>query len=337
MDESKIRIGIIGAGAVTQMGHIPAFKSNSKVELVALCDNDEEKLHFLSKKHNIAKSYTDYEKLISDSAIDGLVIATPNNLHLPMIRAGCNEKKHILCEKPLARNVEEASEICDIVNNSKGKFMMGLNNRFRPDVQILKKFMDEEFGDIFYAKTGWLQREELPKDTSWKSMLDSSGGGALLNLGIHLLDEALWLLGCRKVDRVIGSAHFLSEKRDVEDSAIALLSMEDNITLTIEVSWTLLFDKDFTYFNVFASNGSALLNPMKIYKRMHGEIVNVTPQVDASKNAFKHSFHLQAEHFVESIWKDIDPIFRVEEGVEMAKIVDAIYISAREKKEIDIG
>jgi predicted dehydrogenase len=237
---------------------------------------------------------------------------------------------------PLARNVDEAIQIADSVNKSSVKFMMALNHRFRPDVQILKKFIEGELGNVFYAKTGWLQREAFPDESSWKDLLETSGGGALLNLGVHLLDEALWLLGCRKVKRVSGSAHFLTEKQEVEDSAIALLSMEDDITLSMEVSWTLLFDKDFTFFNIFGENGSALLNPLKIYKRMQGEIVNVTPRVDAAKNAFKVSFQLQAEHFLESLRKGKDPIFRVEEGLEIARIIDAIYQSARKKKEIKI-
>jgi len=336
MNESRIRVGVIGSGAVTQTGHIPAFKSASKAELVALCDEDNEKLKFLSKKHRIPKTFTDYEKLVNDKAVDAVVIASPNYLHLPMVGAACSAGKHILCEKPLARNTDEALKICEMVKGAKGRFMLGLNNRFRPDVQILKKFIDVEIGKIFYAKTGWLQREGIPDATSWKNLRKTSGGGALLNLGVPLLDQALWLLGCRKVRRVAGSAHFLSKKREVEDSAIVLLQMEDEITLTIEVSWTLLFEKDFTYFNVFGDNGSALLNPLKIYKRMHGEIVNVTPSVEASKNAFKLSFHLQAEHFVESIRKGKDPIFRAEEGLEMARIIDAIYKSARKKKETQV-
>jgi predicted dehydrogenase len=336
MRESKIRVGIIGAGAVTQMGHIPAFKSNAKSEFVALCDTDDEKLWLLAKKHKIPKAYKDYEKLISDKAVDVVVIAAPPYVHLQMVKAACEEKKDILCEVPLARSVEEATQIAETVNKSKVKFMMGLNHRFRPDVQILKKFIEGELGKVFYVKTGWLQREAFPDESSWKHLLEASGGGALLNLGVHLLDEALWLLSCRKVKRVTGSAHFLTAKKEVEDSAIALLSMEDDITLSMEVSWTLLFDKDFTFFNIFGENGSALLNPLKIYKRMQGEIVNVTPRVDAAKNAFKVSFELQAEHFLESLRKDRDPIFRVEEGLEISRIIDAIYRSARKKKEIKI-
>jgi predicted dehydrogenase len=336
MRESKIRVGIIGAGAVTQMGHIPAFRSNAKSEFVALCDTDEEKLWLLAKKHKIPKAYKDYEKLVSDKAVDVVVIAAPPYVHLQMIEAACSEHKHVLCEKPLARNADEAKKIAEIVNGSSIKFMMALNHRFRPDVQILKKFIEGELGRIFYAKTGWLQREALSDESSWKRLLDTFGGGVLLNLGVHLLDEALWLLGCRKVQRVTGSAHFLTERKEVEDSAIALLAMEDGITFSMEVSWTLLFDKDFTFFNIFGKNGSALLNPLKIYKRMQGEIVNVTPRVDAAKNAFKVSFQLQAEHFLESLRKDRDPIFRVEEGLEIARIIDAIYQSAREKKEIKI-
>ena len=336
MDESKLTIGIIGAGAVSQVGHIPAFKSVSKAELVGLCDEDEEKLIFLAKKYKIPKTFTNYEKILNDKNIDAVVVATPNYLHLPVITAACEAKKDILCEKPLARNGTEASKICDIVNKTGVKFMLGLNNRFRPDVQILKKFIEGELGDVFYAKTGWLQRGGLPENSSWREVLNSSGGGALLNLGVHLLDQALWLLGCRKVKSVVGSAHFLSKQHKVEDSAIALLTMEDDITLTIEVSWTLLFDKDFTYFNIFGNNGSALLNPLKIYKKMHGEVVNVTPSVNITKNAFKLSFLLQTEHFVESIRKGKDPIFHVEEGLEIAKIIDAIYKSARKRKEIKL-
>jgi predicted dehydrogenase len=336
MHESRIRVGLIGAGAITQMGHIPAIKSNNKAEFVALCDTDDEKLWLLAKKYKIPKAYKDYEKLVSDKEIDAVFITAPPSVHLPMIEAACRENKDILCEKPLARDSEEAKKIVDVVNSSKVKFMMGLNNRFRPEVQILKKFIEGELGSIFYAKTGWLQRESFPDEPSWKKILETYGGGVLLNLGVHLLDEALWLLGCRKVKSVVGSAHFLTKKKEVEDSAIALLNMEDDITLTIEVSWTLLFDKDFTFFNIFGDNGSALLNPLKIYKRMQGEIVNVTPRLESSKNTFKLSFRLQAEHFFESVRKGKDPIFRVEEGLEIARIIDAIYKSARKKKEITI-
>jgi len=133
MDESKIRIGIIGAGAITQMGHIPAFKSVSHSEIVALCDEDEEKLKFLTEKHEIPKAYTDYEKIVADKAVDALVIATPNHMHLPMIKAACSAGKHILCEKPLSRTAEEAKEICKMANESKIKFMLGCRGRIFPN------------------------------------------------------------------------------------------------------------------------------------------------------------------------------------------------------------
>ncbi len=334
--KGMINIGIVGCGAHAQIAHIPVFKKNRDCNLLAICDSDVRKLDMLGLKYNIPKRYQDFQELLEDKEIDALIISTPNYLHAPMTISAIKYGKDVLCENPMAINLKEALEIKKALNGTKRKLALALTGRFRPDVQTLKKFIAEgELGDIYYLKAGWLigTREWILPE--WRRDVLKSGGGAFLTLGTQILGISTYLLEEKEPSTIFASVHKKESAAEVEDTAMGIINFSDGTLLTIEVSWSLLFEKDFLYCNVFGKKGAALLNPLKVQKELHNELVNVTP-TNLPRNLYKIACELQAQFFIDSVQKNHQPPFGIEEGVLIARITDAFYDSARKQKLVKI-
>ena len=156
--------------------------------------------------------------------------------------------------------------------------VIGMNYRFRDDAMILKGFMEKgEIGKPFYVKTGWLRHWSRPKLQNWLTDSKISGGGVLMDMGIQLIDLSLWLLGTPKVKNVRAYSYNLFMEGDVEDSALAVIETVNDEAITVEVSWRMHLEKDMNYAHVFGKEGSAFMNPLRLYKELHGNLVNVTP------------------------------------------------------------
>jgi len=330
----KVRVGIIGAGSIAQMAHIPSFNKAKNCELVALADRDERKLKHLGDRYGIPLLFTDYQRLIR-SNLDAVVICTPTYLHVPMALEALEYGKHVFSEKPLALSAPSAEELVSAVARSDRLLMVGLNYRFRPDAQVLKRLIDEnELGSIYYMKAGWLQRMTHSVMDSWKYKRKRAGGGALLNLAVHMIELILWFAERKEVVAVDSLVYKKMEEEEVEDSAFVLLKFDDDSSATVEVSWTLVHEKDLTYLNVFGTEGAALLYPLRIHKLMLGNPVNVTPRLRSVGNPFKVSYDLQASHFIECIRRGSRPFTGVEDGLRIARIIDAAYESSKQKREV---
>src|SRR5262249_3939079 len=155
-------------------------------------------------------------------------------LHAPIGTAALEAEKHVLCERPLARSAQEAEAMQEAAKKADRVLMCCVQHRFRPDAQLLKKFVDKgDLGSVFFAKAGWLrQRAEWDSD-EWRAQKRESGGGVVLDLGFQMLDLSLWVLGGPKVQAVTASVH-RTKKDDVEDSATAFFRLESGATLTLE-------------------------------------------------------------------------------------------------------
>jgi predicted dehydrogenase len=332
----KLKIGLIGCGAHAQIAHLPFLKKNSRCDLIAICDTDPRKLNHLGSKYSIQKKYQDFQEIVEDKEIEALVIATPSYLHAPMTVTAMRYGKDVLCETPMSVDLKEAREMVRVSKNTKRKLILAMNNRLRQDVQILKKFIREgELGDIYYAKAGWLigTREWILSPGRLESM--SKGGGAFLSLGVHLLDIALFLLANKKAKTIFASVHKKEPDANVEDTAMCTINFADETLLTIEVGWSLLFEKDFLYCNVFGNKGAALLNPMKVQKELHNELFNVTPTI-AHRKIYRTSYELQSEYLLGCLLGKAKPPISNEDGITIAKITDAFYASARRKQLVRI-
>lgn len=335
MAKRPIRLGLIGVGVVAQVNHLPALKGRRDVEVVAVCDDDVEKARMVAQHFGIGRAVADYETLLRNEELDAVIIATPNHLHAPMAQAALGYGKHVLCEKPPARNAAEASQIADAAKRSGKVLMYAMNNRFRGDVQVLRGYLErQELGKIFYAKTGWLRRRSEVRGPGWYENKRSSGGGVLMDLGVQMLDLSLWLLGNPQVVSVTASKYVTDPRKDVEDTVAAFLLLEGGASLQLEVSWALLLEKNFPYLNLFGTDGAALLNPFRIHKELNGNLLNVTPALESARNIYKQSYEQELDYFLRCITQGERPMASAEEGRELMRIIDAIYQSAEARREV---
>jgi len=337
MARKTLRMGLVGVGAAAQVSHIPALRRIEDLELVALCDRDGEKAARVAQKFQVPRAHSRLDDLLSDDSIDAVDICTPNFLHAPMASAALEAGKHVLCERPLARNADEARAMLKAARKAERTLMCSVQHRFRADAQLLRKFVEKgDLGEVFYAKAGWLRQRTEWDSEEWRRQKRESGGGVVLDLGFQMLDLSLWVLGGMKVDSVTASVH-RQKKGEVEDSATAFLRMENGATLTLELTWGLLMEKDFAYLNLFGSGGAALLNPFRVHKGMHGTLVNVTPTLDTQRNQYKQSVEAQIAHFAEALRKGQKPMGDAEEILPVMELMDAIYRSADQGKEVKLA
>jgi predicted dehydrogenase len=337
-ENKKIRVGIVGLGGIAQIAHIPILKKLPDVEIVAVCDIEEAKVQWIGERYKIPKVYIYSEEMIEKENLDAVHICTPNHMHMPDAVDALKHGMHVLVERPIAVTVERAQKIVDAARQNKRILMVGMNHRFRPDAMILKKFVEgKELGDIFYAKAGWLRKRTNWADQSWQGDVKLSGGGVFMDLGIHMLDLSLWLMGNPKPVTVSAAVYHHISKKDAEDSVVTFIRCENQATLTVEVSWSLLMEKDFLYTNLFGTHGGALLNPLRIHKELHGNLVNVTPAgMISSDNLYKKSYEFEIQHFIECIRHDRPVLSSGEEALQRLQLVEAIYKSAESGKEVKV-
>ena len=330
-------VALVGVGAAAQINHIPVLKRTEGVKVVALVDRDAEKAAQVAHKFGIPHSYGRIEQMLERDDIDAVDLCTPNFLHAPMAIASLESGKHVLCERPLARNGDEAAAMAKAAKKADRVLMSALQHRFGANAQLLRTFVAKgELGEIHYAKAGWLRRRTDWDSDEWRRQKRESGGGVVLDLGFQMLDLSLWTLGGPAVKAVTASVH-RARKGEVEDTATAFLRLETGATLTLELTWGLLMEKDFAYLNLFGSGGAALLNPFRLHKGMHGTLVNVTPDLDNARNQYKQSMEAQIVHFVEALRKGSKPMGLPDEIVPVMETLDAIYRSAELGKEVRLA
>lgn len=347
----KLKIGVVGAGSLSE-AHLGAYKENSDVELIAICDLIEERAQAKAETYDIPHVYTDYNEMLKNPEIDAISVVTWNNTHKEISIAALDAGKHVLCEKPLCMNHEEALEIKAATERSDKKFMVGYVRRHASNAVILKDFIDKgSLGEIYYAKASILRR--LGNPGGWFSDKSRSGGGPLIDIGVHIIDLSWYLMGRPKVKSVsantynklgnrsnIKSLSFYkaadySPENDVEDLANALIRFENGASLMVDVSFSLHIKNDQSSVTVFGDKGGAEVEPkLSIVHEANDIILNSSPQVDHSTFDFGEGFQNEINHFVNCCLTGEDPIGGIDDGVEMMKILTAIYESAEKQQEI---
>ncbi len=346
--KGKAKVGIIGAG----MGscHLRSFaKIPDEVEVTAVCDTDNKRLDAVCDEHRILNRFTDYKKMLKEAEMDIMIVATPNYLHAPMtidcLRAG----KDVLVEKPPADNVEGAEAILKAVRETRKKCMYALNNRFREDSQMLKRLIDGgEFGKIYFAKAGWIRRKGIP--SGWFCDKKRAGGGALIDLGVHILDLIWWYMGMPKATTVSGVAYDNFMKKtgqrnaSVEDYAAALIRFEDDKSMFVEASWASYIEREKASAELLGTKSGIDLDlfpgreskVFKMYTEKSDSWFNITfPQYDQT-DFFDYTQMLRNQilYFIGCVRNDKENIANAEEGVELMKMLIGVYESAEKKKEV---
>ncbi|MBK7630451.1 MAG: Gfo/Idh/MocA family oxidoreductase [Ignavibacteriales bacterium] len=331
----KVKIGVIGLGGVAQLVHLPNLTKVSNAELTAVAEVNKNRLLTISDKFNVKQRFTNYNDMLEKSDIEAVIIATPTSTHTDIAIDCLNAGKDVLVEKPLARTYTEAKKIVDAAKKNKRKLMVGMNLRYRPDTMLLRSFINtKEIGDPFYIKCGWIRKQSSSE--KWFTKKEESGGGVIIDLGIHILDLALWLLDYPKITSV-SSQNFYHYTKSVEDTSISCVKCDNSAVINMEVSWSLPVEKDHFFLDVYGTKGSFSSNPFKLYKKVENDYINLTPtQVDNPTVLFKKSYLNELKSFIGAI-KGLNPVFSPgEEAMQRMKIIEAMYLSAEKKQEIKI-
>ena len=198
------RIGIVGAGAISQLAHLPVLSKMRGVEIIGIADNDRAKARALADRFGVPDTATDIEDLLELDELNAVIIATPNHLHEPHALAALAAGVDVLCERPIALNSRGVERILTAANRYERKVIVGNNHRFRTDVQALARFIGGgELGKVTGIRAGAYQFRRPGE--GWRLRRAESGGGAFFDHGAPLLDLALWISDASEVERVSAS------------------------------------------------------------------------------------------------------------------------------------
>ncbi|MBT2758036.1 Gfo/Idh/MocA family oxidoreductase [Mesobacillus foraminis] len=352
MAEQILRIGMIGGGGISDV-HLKAFRNNSKALIHAICDLNIQRAEEKAREYQAPHFYSDYKELLSVETIDAVVICTWNCTHAEIAIEALEAGKHVFVEKPLSKTLEEAILIEQAVQRNKKQLQVGFVRRFEPNVMVLKKFIEEgELGEIYYAKASALRR--LGNPGGWFTDEAKSGGGPLIDTGIHVIDTCWYLMGRPRVTSVYGNtyrrlgkraniknlsfyktADFNLDVNNVEDLANAVIKFENGASIMMDCSYTLHAKKDELSLRLYGECGGAEIEPeFLLISERHDTMLNITPQTDQSNLNLIKAFQNQNDHFVECCLNEKEPISSVWDGKEVMKIIMAIYESARLGKEV---
>lgn len=329
----KIKVGVIGLGGVAQLVHLPNLIKLPNAEISAVSEINKNRLQTISNKFHIKERFTNYKEMLEKSDIEAVIIATPTNTHKEIAIDCLQAGKDVLVEKPLSRTYLEAKQVAEVAKKTKRKLMVGMNLRYRPDAMLLRSLINSnEIGEPFYVKCGWVRKQSSSE--KWFTNKESSGGGVIIDLGIHLLDLVLWLLGYPEVSSV-ATTNFYHNTKNVEDTSISCIKCKNSAVINLEVSWSLPVEKDHFFFDVYGTKGSFSSTPLRLYKKIENDYINLTPtQIDSPPVLFKKSYLNELKSFFGAI-KGLNPVFSSgDEAVHRMKVVEAMYESAKKKQEI---
>lgn len=334
MTES-LRVGVLGAGAIAQVAHLPVLKRLDEVEVVALCDSDPVKARSIAARLEIPDVYDDVEDLLLAAKPDAVVVCTPNHLHEVHVISALAAGAHVLCERPLAISEQGLMRVMEEQRRSGRFVMVGMNHRFRSDVQAVRQFLaGGELGSLWSIRAGWYTYQPEPQLSGWRTRAAESGGGAMLDLGLPIVDLALWLAGHPDVLRA--SAVFAGGRGEVEDSACALLRCAGGLSVFVDVSWRHVDREEKFWFRLVGERGTAKLGPLRIYKETHGTPVDVTPSGAVGRqDQFTFSYRAEWAHFIEVVRGSVEgrPL---DDQLRLHRTMDAIQRSAAQGRDVEL-
>jgi predicted dehydrogenase len=351
------RVAVIGAGSIAKWSHVPGFQRLPNCEVVAVCDVNEARARELADDLQVARTYGDYEVMLREMQPDIAVVATPNVFHKPMAIAALQAGAHVLCEKPLALTYADAQEMFDVAAAHDRILSAGTHFRFTPPMQAAKQQADAGFfGKIYAVRTAWQRRNGIPGYGSWFTNRDLAGGGALLDIGIHALDRALYLMGYPKPLTVSGAsfAEFgprglglggwgsdifmpaAGARYDVDDFAWAFIRFETGAVLNLQVSWASNYPEVFMT-EVFGTEGGAFIggrDKVELYTMLNQQEVSIQTPIHEAKIG---SYFRLIENFVRAIDGDeTADIPTRAQALTSVQIIDAVTRSAAGGREVTI-
>lgn len=331
-----VGIILVGAGNIAQSVHLPILTSMPGVKVLALCDRQVAKARILAEKYGIPHAFRTAEEALSIPGVDAVFVTTSTDAHATVAKLAIAAGKHVFVERPAARTLQETVDVQSLAREHGVNVMIGMNHRFRPDVVNMKNAVDRgEIGSVFYVKAGWVKQRST--DARWIANADMSGGGVLIDLGITVIDMIMHVLDFGRVRSVTGTS-FHQATKTVEDGVVAMLHFENGAVATVETSWSIIRAEDLYYCNVFGKKGSAYINPYRLVRRTGNSIQSSTsPQRKSQLEIYMKSYESELKHFINAVKGVVPMVSTIDDAIERMRIVEAIYASAEQQKEIQLA
>lgn len=339
-----LRFGVLGAGQISRAA-CPEINSHPRARVVAVSDPHPGRLGELAARLDDVQAYPDSQELLAHPGLDAVYIATPNALHAPFALQAIAAGKHVIIEKPFTTSLADAEEIVHAAERAGKLVTVGMNQRFLPGCQRVAALVRRgALGDVYHAKAFWFRRSGIPRLGSWFGNKALAGGGALYDIGAHLLDLVLFALNRFEPRRVSGQVYSsfggrglgegdwgLSDREhpfDVDDAATALLRFDDGLTVTLDVSWA-RHQREADVMNVLlhGTTAGAGCYPGELYRATalaNGDAL--TPLPDAPL-AYPHEsrFH----NFIGAIFGTETLCVTPSQALAVQRVLGAIYESSR--------
>lgn len=343
----KLKIGIVGAGNIAVNAHLPAYPQCDNVEVVAIADLNLDRAKEAAEKFNIPAYYGSVEEMLQNAELDAVDICTWNNGHAPVCIAAAKAGKHVVCEKPMAMSLADAKEMEAAVKEAGVTFMLAVPGRFADEnMAVREMFENGELGDVYYAKVANVRRRGTP--TGWFTDKKTSGGGPVIDIGVHSIDAAWYLMGNPKPTRVsaqVFAPHGDYQTKgvdrwqgtpcpdnqfDCEDAGAGIIHFENGAAMLFEATWA-INGPSHTDVQLVGSNAGITLGPLTVYGERNGYLSDDTVTVGETDR-----FAGELRHFAQSVLDGTMPKYPLEQAVQMQEMLEAIYTSAEQGKEIEL-
>ncbi len=345
-------------GAIAQDAHLPSYAKRGDVEIRAFADPETDRAREFAERfahdkgRRTPRVYASLAEMADGEGgrLDAVSVCTPNVSHVSLALQALAKGWHVLLEKPMGTLLDEAEQLVEAVRSSGKQLMVGMSHRYREDVEVLRRFIAAgDLGDVYFAKTRILRRRGTPK--GWFTDVQQSGGGPLMDIGVHALDLTWWLTGALQAKSVSGFLYkgigrdnldFIrswaarsagnegNEVYTTEDFAAGFFRMAGGMVLELEVSWALNGPEDDALkMEIFGSKGGVSLDPLRVYSTAHGVLTTTTPSV--GMGAF---FDREINHFLHCVQTGETPVSNAEQGRDIVRMLAALGESSALGREV---
>ena len=365
----KLKVAVISCGMIANKAHIPSYKHYSDIcEVVAVCDLNKDAAEQTAKRWDIPHWYTDTEEMLAKERPDLVSVCVPNGLHKQMTMLALSYGCHVACEKPIALNYNDAREMFDEADRL-GKTLLACQVlRYNPEYMFAREMYDTGvLGDVYYSEFSLIRRRGVPKWGAFHKK-SASGGGALCDLGVHMIDAGIWVMGSPKVKSVSGmtSSYLARNEKDivmslaesgapagvftrqvykpeefeVEEFASGCLRFENGGSMNFKTSWAVNLPPEYSM-RLAGTKAGILLPEMKLLGTMGRYQADIEPRTFPAEAPFASEpfpGHYQLlENAMAHIQKGEDLLIKPEQTLQITAIIEAFYKSAEEGREVELS
>ncbi len=336
-----MRVGVVGGGWPGRR-HAEAFTASGAGLVTAVADVDPAARAALEEMCPGARGFASAEELLADADVEAVVVALPTFLHRPVVIAALEAGKHVLCEKPPALHAEEVVAMMDAARRAGRVLAFGLQRRALPSVTAARALIESgELGTLYHGRAVWTRAWGAPAGAGgWHRDRARAGGGPLIDLGVHVLDLAWWLMGRPAVRSVAGIIHNRSfDPEQVEDAAFGLVRLSEGRAIEVETSWIAHRDGDDVRIEIAGTRASLIVEQpsLTMIRADAGGSQLVKPAIAGGwPESLMKPFVDQAANFAAAIRDGAAPLTPPDDALLIMRLIDGLYRSAREGREIPI-